>query len=104
MKRSEALLKLQRYYSIRHYMVEDNYISKDRFMDEVLQLIEELGMLPPFVELGKPPEGFVLFSNQPVVTSAKSYIKIKDDATYDEIICSLPETVTIQEIAVWEQE
>ena len=49
MKRSEALLKLQRYYGIRHCMVESNYISKDEFMEEVLDLVEEvLEMRPPY--------------------------------------------------------
>jgi hypothetical protein len=48
MKRSEALLKLQRYYSIRHCMVEAKYITEDQFMDQVLQLVEELGMRPPY--------------------------------------------------------
>jgi hypothetical protein len=48
MKRSEALLTLQRYYSIKHCMVEANYITKDQFMDEVLTLVEELGMRPPY--------------------------------------------------------
>jgi len=48
MKRSEALLKLQRYYGIRHCMVEANYITGANFMDEVLELVEELGMRPPY--------------------------------------------------------
>jgi hypothetical protein len=48
MKREEALLKLQRYYSIRHVMVEQNYITPDDFMAEVLDLVEELGFQPPF--------------------------------------------------------
>lgn len=47
MKRSEFLLKLQRYYGMRHCMVTERYISPNTFMDEVLELVEELGMLPP---------------------------------------------------------
>jgi hypothetical protein len=47
MKRSELLLKLQRYYTQKHCMVEQRYITYQQFMDEVLQLVEELGMLPP---------------------------------------------------------
>lgn len=47
MKRSEILLKLQRFYSIKHIMVEQNYITPNEFMDQVLQLVEELGMSPP---------------------------------------------------------
>lgn len=49
MKRSEVLLKLQRYYSIKHCMVESGHITKDEFMDHVLQLVEELGMVPDCV-------------------------------------------------------
>ena len=49
MKRSEVLLKLQRYYSIKHVMVEQRYITPDEFMENILQLVEELGMLPPDV-------------------------------------------------------
>lgn len=47
MKRSELLLKLQRYYTQKHVMVEQGYITYQEFMDQVLQLTEELGMLPP---------------------------------------------------------
>jgi hypothetical protein len=60
MKRSEILIKLQRFYGIKHVMVEQGYISKDQFMDEVLQLVEELGMLPP----PNPKE----YDNVPTVT------------------------------------
>jgi hypothetical protein len=28
-------------------MVEFKYITKDEFMDQVLQLVEEMGMMPP---------------------------------------------------------
>jgi len=48
MKRSEMLLKLQRYYGIKHCMVEAGYITPNEFMDSVLQLVEELGMRPPY--------------------------------------------------------
>jgi hypothetical protein len=41
------LLRLERYYSIRHVMVEFNYITPKEFMDGVLEIVEELGMLPP---------------------------------------------------------
>ena len=54
MKRSEVLLKLQRYYSIKHYMVESGHITKDEFMDKVLKSVEELGMLPPESEKYNP--------------------------------------------------
>lgn len=47
MKRSEMLVKLQRYYGFKHVMVEERYISPNEFMDKVLELVEELGMLPP---------------------------------------------------------
>jgi hypothetical protein len=50
MKRSEVLIKLQRYYGIKHVMVEERYITPDEFMDNVLTLVEELGMLPPYHE------------------------------------------------------
>jgi len=47
MKRSEVLLNLQRFYTQKHVMVEFKYITKDEFMDQVLQIVEEMGMLPP---------------------------------------------------------
>ena len=31
-------------------MVEAGYITKDEFMDSVLQLVEELGMKPPLTK------------------------------------------------------
>ena len=48
MKRSQLLLKLQRFYTQKHVMVEQGYIDKNEFMDQVLQLAEDLGMMPPF--------------------------------------------------------
>lgn len=49
MKRTEALLKLNRLYNIRHVMVEGGYISSDEFMNEVLTTIESvIGMKPPW--------------------------------------------------------
>jgi hypothetical protein len=50
MKRSEVLVKLQRYYGFKHVMVEENYITPNEFMDKVLELVEELGMVPPILE------------------------------------------------------
>lgn len=50
MKRSEMLLKLRRYYSIRHCMIEMGHVTANQFMEEVLTLVEQLGMLPPFSE------------------------------------------------------
>ena len=47
MKRSEMITILRRFYNQKHVMVEFNYITSDDFMKNVLQLIEELGMLPP---------------------------------------------------------
>ena len=47
MKRSQALLNLQRFYTQKHVMVDFKYITKDEFMSQVLQLVEEMGMLPP---------------------------------------------------------
>lgn len=47
MRRSEALLKLQRFYIVRHVMVEGGYITPNQFMAEVLDYIESLGMMPP---------------------------------------------------------
>lgn len=51
MKRSEALLKLQRHYGIRHCMVEARYITPEQFCEEALSVMESLGMLAPFSEL-----------------------------------------------------
>jgi hypothetical protein len=48
MKRSEVLLNLQRFYTQKHVMVEFKYTTKDEFMDQVLQLVEEMGMRPPY--------------------------------------------------------
>jgi len=47
MKRSEVLLKLKRFYGCQHVMVEQGYDTPDRFMENVLTLIEDLGMQPP---------------------------------------------------------
>ena len=50
MKRSEMLIKIARYYGIRHCMVESNYITPLEFCQEMLELIEDLGMVPPIQE------------------------------------------------------
>ena len=47
MKRSEMVVKIARHYSIRHCMVEARYITYLEFCQEVLELVEELGMYPP---------------------------------------------------------
>ena len=47
MKRSEAVLKMARFYSIRHCMVEANYITFQEFCSEMLELLEEIGIYPP---------------------------------------------------------
>ena len=47
MKRSEMVIKIARYYSIRHCMVEGNYMTPLQFCEEMLELVEEIGMLPP---------------------------------------------------------
>jgi hypothetical protein len=47
MKRSEAILKLTRAYHIRHVMVEGGHITPQEFMEEMLSVVEGLGMIPP---------------------------------------------------------
>lgn len=48
MKRSEMILKMERFYNIRHVMLESGYISLTEFMTEFLDHIEYNGMLPPY--------------------------------------------------------
>jgi hypothetical protein len=43
-KRSEALLLMQRHYGIRHCMVEGKYITVKQFCDEMLSLLESSGV------------------------------------------------------------
>jgi hypothetical protein len=47
MKRSEMIIKMQRFYGIRHCMFEGKYITLEEFMTEMLDYIEHLGMAPP---------------------------------------------------------
>ena len=49
MKRSEVVIKMTRYYGIRHPMVEAGYITPLQFMESMLALVEEMGMIPPEV-------------------------------------------------------
>ncbi len=56
MKRSELLIKLQRFYTQKHVMVEGGYITGNQFMDEVLTLVEELGMRPPIWDNYNPSD------------------------------------------------
>lgn len=46
-KRADMILKMQRMYAIRHVMLEGKYITLEQFMDELLSVVEEQGMLPP---------------------------------------------------------
>jgi hypothetical protein len=48
MKRSEVVLKMARFHTQKYVMVEQNYITKLEFFSEMLQLVEELGMRPPY--------------------------------------------------------
>jgi hypothetical protein len=41
------VLKMARYYNQKNVMVEQNYITPMEFMSSMLELVEELGMLPP---------------------------------------------------------
>ena len=47
MKRSEVVLKMARYYNMKSVMVEYGYIDAMEFCSLLLQLTEEMGMLPP---------------------------------------------------------
>ena len=47
MKRSEMLLNLEKFYYIRHVMVEQNHLTVKEFLNELLQYIEYKGMNPP---------------------------------------------------------
>lgn len=44
MKKSEMILKMQRFYHIRHVMVEGGYITLEQFMTELLDYQESLGL------------------------------------------------------------
>jgi hypothetical protein len=50
MKRSEMLLHMQRFYGIRHVMLESGYITLKDFMSELLEYMESKGMQPPEIE------------------------------------------------------
>lgn len=47
MKRSEMVIKMQRFYAIRFVMVEGGYMTMEQFMGELLDYLGEKGMLPP---------------------------------------------------------
>ena len=47
MKRSEVVLKLARWYTMKNCMVEQGYMSKLEFADGILEIVEAMGMLPP---------------------------------------------------------
>lgn len=51
MKRSEMLVSMQKFYVIRHVMLENKYITLDQFMKELLDYQESLGMLPPKITI-----------------------------------------------------
>jgi len=51
MKRSEMVLKLHRFYNIRHCMVEGKNLTVSEFCDEIIQIVEHNGMLPPDTKL-----------------------------------------------------
>lgn len=47
MTRDEMVVKMTRYYNFKNVMVEENYMTPLEFCSKMLELIEELGMLPP---------------------------------------------------------
>lgn len=47
MKRSEVVLKMARYYSLKQCMVEQRYITVEEFCSQLLELAQDLGMEPP---------------------------------------------------------
>ena len=49
MKRSEMILKMQRYHGTQYCMIEAGYITLDQFYDDMLQMQVELGMVPTTV-------------------------------------------------------
>jgi hypothetical protein len=51
MKRSKLILDMERAYAIRHVMVESGYITVKQFMEEILELVQDRGMLPPRTKL-----------------------------------------------------
>jgi len=48
MKRSEMLLKMQRYHGTQWCMVEGGYITLTEFYDNMLKMQVELGMMPTY--------------------------------------------------------
>ena len=44
MKRSQALIYMQKIYSIRHCMVEGRYITLEQFFNEMLAYMENKGL------------------------------------------------------------
>lgn len=55
MKRSKMILEMERFYNIRHVMLESQYISLNQFMNELLDHLEYKGMLPPTIQKNDGP-------------------------------------------------
>lgn len=53
MKRSEMVLKITKAHTMRYVLVESKHITLQVFMDEMIEYIEHLGMLPPLTLVGK---------------------------------------------------
>lgn len=47
MKRSEMVVMMASFYNLKNVMVEGRYITPQEFCDQMLELVEELGMYPP---------------------------------------------------------
>lgn len=54
MKRSRMLTEMTRFYTIRHVMVEQGYLTPAEFMQELLSRMEAKGMLPPALPILTP--------------------------------------------------
>ena len=53
MKRSEVIVKMCRYYHLKAYELEQGSMRELDFFTNILELAEDLGMLPPFVDKDK---------------------------------------------------
>lgn len=65
MKRSLMAVKMARYYQLKRHRLEEDSMSSVDFMSDILELVEELGMLPPPVMVyTDKPDGNTLCSEQ----------------------------------------
>jgi hypothetical protein len=52
MTREDAILNMERYYHMRHMMVENGHLSVNAFMTELMTFLEDrIGMIPPRTRL-----------------------------------------------------